>query len=121
MCTQPSFNLCTGVVVDVMHCVFLGVMEKTLMGFWFGSDYRGSPYNIKAKVVVILCIHMALQFKQPLQIPQCDEKLMQIHVPAEFSRPVRSLQDLIHWKGIANTVYSTTDFTFVYQTCSIRV
>jgi hypothetical protein len=43
LCTQPSFNLCTGVVVDVMHCVFLGVIEKTLMGFWFGSGRRGSP------------------------------------------------------------------------------
>ena len=52
LCTQPSFNLCTGVVIDAMHCIFLGLMEKTLMGFWFGTSHRGSPYSIKTKVNV---------------------------------------------------------------------
>ena len=33
LCTQPSFNLCTEVVIDVVHCVFLELMEKTMMGF----------------------------------------------------------------------------------------
>ena len=51
LCTQPSFNLYTGVVIDVMHCVFLGLMEKSLMGFWFGASHRGSPYTIKSKVI----------------------------------------------------------------------
>ena len=36
----------------------------------------------------------------PAQISQCDERLMKIQVPIEFSRPVRSHQDLAYWKGI---------------------
>ena len=56
LCTQPSFDLCTGVVIDVMHCVFLGVMEKSLMGFWFGASDRGSPYSIKSKVIITITI-----------------------------------------------------------------
>ena len=50
LCTQRSFDLSTGVVIDVMHCVFLGLVEKTLMGFWFGASHRGSPYSIRRKV-----------------------------------------------------------------------
>ena len=56
LCTQPSFDLCTGVVIDVMCCVFLGVMEKSLMGFWFGVSHRGSPYSIKSKVIITITI-----------------------------------------------------------------
>lgn len=50
LCTQQSFDLSTGVVVDVMHCVFLGLVEKTLMGFWFGASF---PYSIRTKVINI--------------------------------------------------------------------
>ena len=53
LCTQQSFDLSTGVVVDVMHCVFLGLLEKTLMGFWFGASHRRSPYSIRTKVINI--------------------------------------------------------------------
>ena len=56
LCTQPSFDLSTGVVIDVMHCVFLGLVEKTLMGFWFGASRRGYPYSIRTKVTsIIVC------------------------------------------------------------------
>ena len=57
LCTQPSFNLCTGVVIDAMHCIFLGLMEKTLMGFWFGTSHRGSPYSIRTKVNYYHCMY----------------------------------------------------------------
>ena len=60
LCTQPSFNLCAGVVIDVMHCVSLGLMEKTLMGFWFSASHRGSPYSIRTKVNIIVCIQVTL-------------------------------------------------------------
>ena len=56
LCTQPSFDLCTGVVIDVMCCVFLGVMEKSLMGFWFGVSHCRSPYSIKSKVIITITI-----------------------------------------------------------------
>ena len=32
---HKPFDLSVGPVIDVMHCVFLGVIAKTLMGFWF--------------------------------------------------------------------------------------
>ena len=58
LCTQPSFDLSTGVAVDAMHCVFSGVVEKTLMNFWFGTGHRGQPYNIKRKVCGGRCVSL---------------------------------------------------------------
>jgi hypothetical protein len=40
---HKHFNLCAGAVIDVMHCVFLGVIAKTLMGFWLDSRHRTAP------------------------------------------------------------------------------
>ena len=33
-----------------MHSIFLGLMEKILMGFWFGTSHHGFPYSIRTKV-----------------------------------------------------------------------
>ena len=57
LCTQPSFDLSTGVAVDVMYCVFSGVVEKTMMKFWFGIGHRGKPFSIKRKVSCVLYIN----------------------------------------------------------------
>ncbi len=50
LCSHGHFDLSTGMVIDVMHCVFLGVMAKTLMGFWFGTGNRTAPFSIRRKV-----------------------------------------------------------------------
>ena len=31
---KPLFDLGTGVVIDAMHCVFLGVVGKQLLPYW---------------------------------------------------------------------------------------
>ena len=50
---MASFDLCAGMVIDVtyMYCVFLGVMEKSLTGFWFGVTCRGSPFSTRKLVM----------------------------------------------------------------------
>ena len=35
--SHPPFDMCAGVVIDIMHCVLLGVIGKGLMKFWFAS------------------------------------------------------------------------------------
>ena len=52
---HKHFNLCTGAVIDVMHCVFLGVISKTLMGFWLDVRHGAAPYSLRRKVNV--CHH----------------------------------------------------------------
>ena len=49
---HESFKLSTGVVIDVMHCIVLGVVSA-LMGMWFGVGHRGKPFSIRNKV----CTH----------------------------------------------------------------
>lgn len=51
---HKPYNLCTGTVIDVMHCAFLGVMAKTLMVLWFDAAHRSKPFSIRRKV----CIHI---------------------------------------------------------------
>ena len=44
------FNVVAGVVVDAMHCVFLGVMSKTLIPRWCEPAHRSEPYSIRRNV-----------------------------------------------------------------------
>lgn len=44
---HPPFDICAGVVVDMMHCVFLGVIGKNLMKFWFGSAHHAKPFSLR--------------------------------------------------------------------------
>ena len=50
LAAHKHFNLSTGAVIDVMHCVFLGVMDKTLMTLWLDSKHRTEPFSIRKKV-----------------------------------------------------------------------
>ena len=34
LCVHKPFDLGTGVVIDAMHCVFLGVVGKQLLPYW---------------------------------------------------------------------------------------
>lgn len=49
---HKSFKLPTGVVIDVMHCIFLGVVNA-LMAMWFGVGHRGKPFSIRNKVHIM--------------------------------------------------------------------
>ena len=48
--SHKPFNLSAGAVIDVMHCVFLGVIAKTLMKLWFDVSHRTAPFSIRQKV-----------------------------------------------------------------------
>lgn len=50
LCMHKPFDLSAGMVVDVMHCVFLGVIARTLMKLWFGVTHQAKPYSIRRKV-----------------------------------------------------------------------
>ena len=50
LCIHKPFDLCAGMVVDAMHCVFLGVMAKTMTTFWFGVSHRLKPFSVRRKV-----------------------------------------------------------------------
>ena len=64
--SHMPFDMCAGVVIDMMHCVFLGVIGKSLMKFWFGSSHA-KPFSLRRKVwwicffktvLSILCVYM---------------------------------------------------------------
>ena len=50
LCSHKHFDLSTGMVIDVMHCVFLGIMARLLMKFWFDVSHHSSPFSIRRKV-----------------------------------------------------------------------
>lgn len=60
LCAHHSFDLSTGCVIDVMQCVFLGILAKTLMKFWV--DIRSSSccsvqYKEKGVWLLIVSFH----------------------------------------------------------------
>ena len=94
---HPPFDICAGVVVDMMHCVFLGVIGKNLMKFWFGSAHHAKPFSLRRKVwwVCFVLHNYALTAVYNSRC-LCDERLLKILVPHDFSRAPRSLHDLGH-------------------------
>ena len=103
------FNLAAGGVIDSMHCIFLGVMDKTLMTLWFDGKYRSKPFSIRNKVRIILFSieHTDSQRNYNSQRRRCDERLTTIQVPHDFNRAIKSLEHVKQWKGFAcmNTVH----------------
>lgn len=70
-----------GIGIDVMHCVFLGVMKK-LMDLWFSSDHRLEPYS--------LCN----------LIDAFDQKLANVWPPNFIKRSTRSFKEFqSYWKA----------------------
>ena len=47
---HKHFNLSVGAVIDVTQSVFLGVMAKTPMSFWFDTAHGSNAYSIRQKV-----------------------------------------------------------------------
>jgi len=46
---HSPFNLCRGVVIDSLHCLFLGVVLQ-LLKLWFDKAHRKKPHSIRNKV-----------------------------------------------------------------------
>ena len=47
LCVHKPVDLGTGVVIDAMHCVFLGVVRKQLLPYWFEVVHRLKPCSIR--------------------------------------------------------------------------
>lgn len=62
---HPLFNVPKGVVIDVLHCVFLGVI-LTLAKHWFHQEHSSMDYSIKDKVSLVLSLFMHLLLNIPL-------------------------------------------------------
>lgn len=45
----PSFDVISGLPIDVMHCIFLGV-AKSLVELWFDTRYNKKPYYIGRQI-----------------------------------------------------------------------
>ena len=48
---QSSLELPLAMVVDDLHCIYLGV-TKLLLKYWFGKEYRTKDFSIRRKVHV---------------------------------------------------------------------
>lgn len=46
---HPLFNLKRGIVLDELHCLYLGVV-LTLLKLWFGKENKGKLFYIGHKV-----------------------------------------------------------------------
>ncbi len=49
---HTPFDICEGVVIDSLHCLYLGVSLK-LLKLWFGKDARSNDFSIRNKVIII--------------------------------------------------------------------
>lgn len=47
---HEPFDLCHGVVIDSLHCIYLGVTLK-LLKLWFDKGARMEDFSIRAKVI----------------------------------------------------------------------
>ena len=50
---HPPFDVSKGVAIDVLHGLYLGVIQS-LLSLWFDKDNRSMPFYIGNKV----CIHV---------------------------------------------------------------
>ena len=99
ICYVPN-HLYTGVVT---HCVLLEQIEKRLKAFWFGASHCGSLCSIRMKVNIIVSIQVTLVYTISIDCLLLCESNENPKCLLNFSCPMGSLQDLIHWKGIAIT------------------
>ena len=56
---HPRFSLVSGVVVDDLHALYLGV-TRTLLSLWFDSKSKGKPFYIGDQVH--LCLYIVLNW-----------------------------------------------------------
>lgn len=90
-------NYMTAIAVDVMHCVFEGVVKK-LLNFWFNSKYSGHPASIIEHV------------------NQVDQRLKSLTPPSFVQRLPRSIKNhLPYWKA-----HELKSWLFYYSIPCIR-
>lgn len=83
----PSFDIVSGIGIDAMHCIFLGVV-KQLVGLWFDSKHSGQSWYCGTNVAKV------------------DQRLTRIKPPNVITRVPRSIQrHLKFWKGKCNLDY----------------
>lgn len=77
----PHFNIVSGIAIDYMHGVLLGV-QKMLLELWFSEKHKGKAYNIYDSVCEV------------------DTRLQSIRPTLDISRLPRSIEkDLKYWKA----------------------
>lgn len=77
----PSFDIVSGIAIDAMHCVFLGVV-KQLVGLWFNPKHSGQRWYCGNSV------------------ERVDKRLLEIKPPSVITRIPRSIQHHVKfWKG----------------------
>lgn len=77
----PHFNIVSGMAIDYMHGVLLGV-QKMMLELWFGAKYKGKDFNINNRVCEV------------------DNRLQSIRPTLDVTRLPRSIEkDLKYWKA----------------------
>ena len=71
----PSFDIVSGIGIDTMHCVYLGVV-KQLVGLWFNSKHNGQRWY---------CGN---------HIERVDKHLLEIKPPSVVTRIPRSIHTI---------------------------
>lgn len=78
----PGFDIITGVTIDYMHCVLLGI-TKMLLILWTDNSYSAQPWYLG-----------------PVKIKKLEERYLAIQPPNLITRTPRSLlKNLAHFKA----------------------
>ena len=101
LCAHRPFDVVTGIVIDAMHCIFLGVVSKTLIPFWFNVTHHSKPFSIRRKVCLYInVLSYTCRLNFVVQLRECNDRLTKIQVPHDFSRAVKGLDQIKLWKGM---------------------
>ncbi|KAK3098757.1 hypothetical protein FSP39_022815, partial [Pinctada imbricata] len=77
----PKFNIASGIAIDYMHGLLLGV-QKLLLRLWFSTDFSGERFN-----------HYG-------EISKVDKRLISIKPTLDISRLPRTIEnELKYWKA----------------------
>lgn len=78
----PGFDIITGVTIDYMHCVLLGI-TKMVLTLWTDKSYSAQPWYLK-----------------PDKIKKLEERYLAIQPPNVITRtPGSLLKNLAHFKA----------------------
>ncbi|KAJ8669398.1 hypothetical protein QAD02_000657 [Eretmocerus hayati] len=75
-----TFNYMISLIVDIMHCVYQGVVKK-LMSFWFGMKFRTHPASLFPYISLI------------------NERIRRLRLPSFIQRIPRDVSDFAYWKA----------------------
>lgn len=78
--SQISHDYITTTTIDIMHCVFLGIVKKLTI-LWFDSEYSRSDFSLYRFVHLI------------------DERIQSLCPPSIIQRFPRKLSEIAYWKA----------------------